>query len=158
MQLTSPAFENDQPLSIKYTCYGDSVSPPFEISGVPEGARSLAFIMHDPDAPDGTFIHYVAWNINPAITTLEEGKLPAATYGLNSNNELRYFAACPPRHTGVHRYVYTLTALDNIPELPPGSGLQQLLQVMHGHVLAQAQLVGIFSIDPYLERLNIKTR
>jgi Raf kinase inhibitor-like YbhB/YbcL family protein len=141
--LTSPAFENGQPIPPRFTADGADVSPPLEISGIPEGTASLALIMDDPDAPMGTWVHWVVWNIPPGTRRIEEGRLPAgAVQGRNSWGRNAYGGPAPP--SGTHRYYFKLYALDSDFDLPAVTDKAALLAAMEGHVLGQAQLMGTY--------------
>ncbi len=144
MLLTSPAFQSNSTLPNDYTCKGRAVSPPLMISQVPDGARSLVLIAHDPDAIGGRdFLHWSVWNIPPSTAAIEEGALPAgATQGTNDYPTQNYGPACPPAGSGLHHYIFDLYALDTVLDLPAGASRQELESAMGGHTLATAQLVG----------------
>jgi hypothetical protein len=152
MTLTSAAFEHEGRVPRKYTCEGDDMSPPLVWSGVPEGARSLALIVDDPDAPDPaapkmTFVHWVLYNLPVDAGGLAENAaaagLPAgAREGMNDFGRTRFGGPCPP--IGRHRYFHKLYALDQVlPDLGAPTK-EALLQAMEGHVLAEAQLMGTY--------------
>lgn len=148
-KLTSSAFAEGGAIPSKYTCDGKDVSPPLDWSGVPAGAKSLALIVDDPDAPDPkapkmTWVHWVLYDIPPAAGGLAEGAhTPAgAKDGVNDWGRTGYGGPCPP--IGRHRYVHKLYALDTVlPPLarPDKGGLEA---AMRGHVLAEARLVGTY--------------
>jgi Raf kinase inhibitor-like YbhB/YbcL family protein len=151
MELSSSAFAPNADIPALYTCEGRDQSPPLAWSGVPAGTRSLALVVDDPDAPDPaapkmTWVHWVVYNLPPAATALAAGasggKLPpGAREGLNDWQRAGYGGPCPP--IGRHRYVHKLYALDTVlPALQPPTKAA-LEQAMRGHVLAQAQLVGL---------------
>lgn len=143
MNLTSPAFNNNQPLPTKYTCEGQGVNPPLAFTEVPAEAKSLALIMDDPDAPASTFTHWTLWNIDPKTTTINENSVPAgAAQGLTSVNELGYFPPCPP--SGTHHYIFKLYALDILLNLPSQTSVAQLEEAMQGHILQTSQLIGLY--------------
>lgn len=150
--LSSPAFEHGEAIPRRYTCDGDDISPGLEWSGDPEGTRSLALIVEDPDAPDPAapkriWVHWVLYNIPTDVTELGEGvggnDLPAGTLeGRNDWKKTGYGGPCPP--VGQHRYFFKLFALDRVlPDLgrPSKAALQKAMQ---GHVLAEAELVGVY--------------
>jgi Raf kinase inhibitor-like YbhB/YbcL family protein len=152
LALRSPAFAPGQPLPMRFTCEAEGVSPPLQWSGVPEGARSLALIVEDPDAPDPAapqrvFVHWVLYDLPADSDGLPEGvaaaQLPAGTrQGRNDWKRTGFGAACPP--VGRHRYVHRLYALDiALPDLHEPDKAR-LLAAMEGHVLAQAELVGTY--------------
>ncbi len=149
-RLTSPAFEQGGGIPARYTCAGENVSPPLEWGEVPEGAKSLALICDDPDAPRGTFVHWVIFNIPPSAKGLAEGipKEPelsdGSIQGRNDFGEIGYGGPCPPPGPA-HRYFFKLYALDTKLDLPPGATKAQVLQAMQGHVLAQTELMGRFA-------------
>lgn len=149
LTITSPAFQDGAAIPSQYTCEGNDISPPLEWSGVPAGARSLALLCDDPDAPRKTWVHWVLWAIPPDRTSLPEG-LPAkaalkgvGSQGKNDFGRLGYGGPCPPPGKP-HRYFFKLFALDCEVNLGAGAGKRELEQSMQGHVLAQGQLVGKF--------------
>jgi Raf kinase inhibitor-like YbhB/YbcL family protein len=142
-ELTSTAFADGATIPRKYSCDGMSLSPPLAWSFLPEGTRSVALIVHDPDAPSGDFTHWVAWNIDPEPGGLDEGA-SAPAEGANGRGEPGYRGPCPPPGHGPHRYFHDLYALDAEPDLEPGASREQLEEAMDGHVLGKAQLVGTF--------------
>ncbi|MDE1925183.1 MAG: YbhB/YbcL family Raf kinase inhibitor-like protein [Patescibacteria group bacterium] len=148
MQLTSPAFENDGQIPTRYTCDGEGIRPPLEISGTPPHTRSLALIVDDLDARDGdqNFLHWIAWNIHPHTTLIKENKpLPGAIEGKTSFGTYHWGAPCPPK--GMHRYRFQLFALDKEIDLERDSTAEDLEEEMDGHVLAEAELVGTYRRD-----------
>jgi Raf kinase inhibitor-like YbhB/YbcL family protein len=143
LELTSTAFDDGSEIPRKYTCDGDDASPPLAWSSVPEATRSLALIVHDPDAPSGDFTHWVAWNIDPEPGALGED-VPPKAQGSNDFGETRYQGPCPPSGTGPHRYVHELFALDTELDLEEGSSRDQVENAIDGHVLAGTELIGIY--------------
>lgn len=149
MSLTSTAFAAGESIPPKYTCDGENVSPSLQWEQPPAGTQSLALIMDDPDAPSGTFVHWVYYDLPPALRALPEG-VPAGEKpsqgGMNGNNgagRSGYTGPCPP--SGTHRYFFRLYALDTKLDAAPGLTKDKLLQAMEGHVLAQAELMGVYS-------------
>jgi len=143
-RLSSPAFGEQQRIPEKYTCEGEDVSPPLRIENVPQGAKSLALVLEDPDAPHGTFIHWTLWNVNPRMTSLEEKAEPRESVcGKNSWGHNRYGGPCPP--SGTHHYQFRLYALDTGLELPGGATRDQLEDAMDGHILGIARLTGLYA-------------
>lgn len=142
MKISSPAFEHQQPIPKKYTCSGTDVSPPLVFSDVPKGTKSFALIVDDPDAPSGTFVHWLAWNIKGDSTGLAEGAT-IPNQGKNGYKENRYKGPCPPPGN-THRYFFKLYALDNLLTLPDGSLKTQLESAIEGHILGKAELIGTF--------------
>jgi Raf kinase inhibitor-like YbhB/YbcL family protein len=149
MNLSSSAFPANQPIPARYTCDGVDIPPPLTWQGLPPGTRSLALIIDDPDAPDPrhprqVWVHWVVYNLPPDCAGLAEaGALPpGAMVGRNDWNRTGYGGPCPP--IGRHRYFHKLYALDTVlPDLKHPAK-SQLEQAMQGHVLAQAELVGIY--------------
>ena len=141
LSLTSSAFQNNGSIPSKFTCDADNISPALEISGVPEGARTLALIMHDPDAPrEGGFTHWVAFNLSPTTNDIPEGVEPQGAAGSNGAGKSGYTGPCPP--SGEHRYFFYLYALDINLTLSAGAGKTDVETAMQGHVLAQTELMG----------------
>ncbi|MFH1133687.1 MAG: YbhB/YbcL family Raf kinase inhibitor-like protein [Nanoarchaeota archaeon] len=141
MKLSSTAFQPNQTIPAKYTCDGQGISPPLSVSGIPPATKAFALVVEDPDAPMGIFTHWVAWNIpvRPQI-----GEDADFTYqGKNSFGDIGYGGPCPPN--GKHRYVFKLFALDAQLSLYPSADRKQLESAMEGHILAQAELVGVYS-------------
>ncbi len=143
MKIESEAFANNGNIPKTYTCDGVNINPPLLISNVPEKAKSLAIIVDDPDAPNGTWNHFIIWNIDPKIQKIEEGKLKAGTIGGNSRGHLGYDGPCPP--DGEHHYVFKLYALDKILDLPSGANKKELILSMDGHILEEAELIGKYN-------------
>lgn len=144
MKITSPAFKNNELIPPKYTCDGENINPSLEFSGVPENAKSLVLIMDDPDAPAGTFIHWIIWNIGPSMPGIKENSVPnEAEEGVTSFGKNGYGGPCP--HTGTHHYFFKLYALDAKLDLSPNADKTELEKAMEGHILAQAELIGLYS-------------
>lgn len=150
MKLESPAFPNHGDMPTRLTCEGRDISPALAWSGVPGGAKSLVLIVDDPDAPDPkapkmTWVHWVLYNLPPTLAGLPEAVAalpPGAAEGLNDWKRTGYSGPCPP--IGQHRYFHKLYALDTVlPDLgkPTKAKLEQAMQ---GHILAEAQLVGLY--------------
>jgi len=146
MNLTSSAFQNSGMIPGKYTCDGVNVSPPLVWDAVPEGTKSLALICDDPDAPMGTWVHWVYYDIPPGTGGLPENVGPqehtanSAKQGINDFRKIGYGGPCPP--SGTHRYYFKIYALDAVLNLDPGATKEQLVKKMDNHILGQAQLVG----------------
>jgi Raf kinase inhibitor-like YbhB/YbcL family protein len=146
IRVASTAFKDGELIPKKYTCDGENVSPVLEWSGIPEGARFIALICDDPDAPRGTWVHWVIFNIPSGVKGLSENiqrtsTLPnGARQGTNDSHELGYDGPCPPG--GTHRYYFKVYALDKILALESGATKTQLLKAMEGHILAEGQLMG----------------
>ncbi len=143
MRLTSSAFENNQFIPAKYTCDGEDINPPLLISDVPEGTKSLVLIVDDPDAPMGTWDHWVVWNINPSTEKIEEGQTPeGAVEGMNDFQKHPYGGPCPP--SGIHHYHFKLYALDKILDIDASSRKEDVEKAMEGSILAQSELIGLY--------------
>lgn len=148
LSLSSTAFAAGASIPAVYSCNGRGISPPLAWSGAPAGAASFALIMEDPDAPMGTFVHWVIFNIPAASKGLPEAvptdaKLSdGSVQGNNGAGRTGYAGPCPP--SGTHRYFFKLYALDASLTLSSGAGKEQLLQAMQGHILAQGELMGTF--------------
>jgi Raf kinase inhibitor-like YbhB/YbcL family protein len=149
LALTTTAFTNGGAIAKKYTCDGADLSPALNWSGVPAGAQSLALITDDPDAPMGTWTHWIIWNIPASATALPEG-VPAsdvldngARQGRNDFRRIGYGGPCPPPGRP-HRYFFRLYALDTRLDLKAGSARSQLEAAMKSHVLSQAELMGTY--------------
>jgi len=140
MKISSSAFADGKSIPSKYTCDGADTSPPLSIEGVPPGAKSLALIMDDPDAPGGTFDHWIVWNIDPKTTAIAEGQSPKGIAGRNGFGKDGYGGPCPP--SGEHRYYFKLYAMDMTLNLPPSSKKADLEKAMKGHTLADGQMMG----------------
>jgi len=143
LRVTSPAFKHEGMIPSRYTCDGRDMTPPLRFEDLPKGAASLALVLDDPDAPMGTFDHWVVWNIPPGTTSVEEGREPQGVQGRTSFGRMGYGGPCPPR--GVHRYFFKLYALDAMLNLPAGSRKRDLEQAMKGHVIEQAVLMCKYS-------------
>ena len=142
MELSSRAFEHGERIPPRYTCDGPNVSPPLTIAGVPQGARALALVMDDPDAPAGTWDHWVVWNIPPETVEIAEDTEPEGVQGITDFGVPGYGGPCPP--SGTHRYQFRLYALDRELDLAEGSTKDQLETVVKEHVLAEARLTGLY--------------
>lgn len=149
MKLTSSAFVDGQPIPRKYTCDGVDVSPPLAWNLAPAGTRSFALICDDPDAPVGTWVHWVIYGLPATATGLPEMVAPVevlpdgARQGLNDFRKIGYGGPCPPPGPP-HHYHFKLYALDEDVPLPPRATKRDLLRAMEGHVLAETQLVGTY--------------
>lgn len=146
LEIKSPAFEQGGMIPKLYTCDGKDVSPPLTWSAVPAGTKSLALICDDPDAPMGTWVHWVLFNIPSGMKALPEN-MPShkeletgARQGINDSRKVGYGGPCPP--SGTHRYYFKLYALDTEINLEPGITKAQLLKAMEGHIVAEGQLMG----------------
>jgi Raf kinase inhibitor-like YbhB/YbcL family protein len=143
MQLSSPAFKQNEALPVKYTCDGEDISPQLAIDEIPANTQSFALVMDDPDAVSGTFDHWIAWNIPGSTKTIAEGeKLPSL--GSNGFGSLGYRGPCPPRGKP-HHYHFKLFALDIAKlDLKPGASKAQLEKALQGHILDETVLIGTY--------------
>ena len=146
LEVTSSAFEEAGMIPSQYTCDGQNVSPPIAWRGVPAGSVTIALICDDPDAPTGTWVHWVAYDLPSSVDELPEG-VPlgealtgGGKQGRNSSRETGYSGPCPPG--GTHRYYFKVYALDSEMGLKPGATKKELLKAMEGHILGQGQLMG----------------
>jgi Raf kinase inhibitor-like YbhB/YbcL family protein len=148
-EVSSTAFATGEAIPARYTCDGDDISPPLEWKDPPQNAESFALIADDPDAPAGTWVHWVLYNLPADTRNLPPG-VPAdadltgrGLHGKNSWKQLGYGGPCPPG--GTHRYFFELYALDTVLDLEAGADKKALLQVMEGHILAQTVLMGTYT-------------
>ena len=152
-QLSSPAFQADQLIPVRHACHGENLSPPLTWSGTPPNVKSLELIMEDPDAVSVAGLvwdHWILFNIPAEVTSLVEGIPPdpempdGSRQGMTSFRSLGYGGPCPPGGQ-THHYVFTLYALDAPITLEAGASKNDLLLAMEGHILAQTQLVGVYT-------------
>jgi hypothetical protein len=143
MTISSPFFKHNGGLYINATCGGKGVNPPLEIGETPKGAKSLALIVSDPDAPGGTFYHWLVWNIDSQTRIIKENSVPeGAIQGINSDQRVTYVAACPP--SGTHQYIFSIYALDDVLDLPPSTAGVELERAIESHVLDSAHIIGLY--------------
>jgi Raf kinase inhibitor-like YbhB/YbcL family protein len=149
MTVTSPAFEPGQPIPRKHSGEGEDVSPPLKWNEPPPGTKSLALISDDPDAPMGTWVHWVVYGLPPTLRELPENaartedSLKGGKQGLNDFRRTGYGGPMPPPGKP-HRYFFKLYALDTDVPLKPGARKADLLKSMTGHILAEGQLMGTY--------------
>lgn len=153
MELRSPAFRDGGAIPVLHTCDGEDVSPPLEWSEVPSGTHSLALVMEDPDAPAGTWVHWVLYDLAPDRTRLEprlpktavlaDGAKHGACWGVEEFSKVGYYGPCPPPGRP-HRYVFTLYALAAATGLRPRRNKAELLRAIEGRILASASLTGLY--------------
>lgn len=149
IQITSTAFAGGQPIPEKYTCAGPDVSPPLQWTNAPAGVKSFALIADDPDAPMGTWVHWVIYHVPPTTTALAENTPPApelpdgSRQGINDFRQVGYGGPCPPPGKP-HRYYFKLYALDRVLDLQPGATRKDIETAMRGHVLAEGHLIGTY--------------
>lgn len=143
MRVTSPAFNHQENIPSKYTCDAEDINPPFVFSDVPAEAKSLALIHDDPEATAGTWVHWTMWNIAPDTREIKENIVPVgAVQGITSFGDYKYGGPCPP--SGTHHYRFKVYALDTMLDLPASADAQTLEASMQGHILARAELVGLY--------------
>ncbi|MFP4423646.1 MAG: YbhB/YbcL family Raf kinase inhibitor-like protein [Candidatus Woesearchaeota archaeon] len=140
MEIKSPVFEHKKEIPPKYTCDGEDINPPLTITGIPSEVESLVLIMDDPDAPVGTFTHWLMWNIPPG--SIEENSAPG-TEGTNDFGRIGYGGPCPP--SGIHRYFFWIYGLDCKLDTKKGATRQELEFAMKKHILAIGELRGTYS-------------
>jgi len=137
-------FKNGEKIPIKYTADGEDVNPPLDISGIPNNAQSLVLIIDDPDAPRGTWVHWVVWNTPANINKIKENSIPEnSVQGKNSWGKNEYGGPSPP--SGTHRYYFKLYALDNTLSLDQSADKKSVENAMKGHILAKTELMGVYS-------------
>ncbi|VUT24383.1 MAG: putative kinase inhibitor protein [Candidatus Methanolliviera sp. GoM_asphalt] len=140
MKLTSPEFENGNKIPREFTSEGDNINPTLIIEDIPAGTKSLALIVDDPDAPMGTWVHWVSFNI-PVVSQIDEDSIPGKQ-GINDFGRKEYGGPCPP--SGTHRYFFKLYALDNVLDLNEGINKEALEEAVGGHILDKAELIGLY--------------
>jgi Raf kinase inhibitor-like YbhB/YbcL family protein len=144
--LKSPSFKEGEMIPARFTCDGEDISPELAWESIPEECQTLAIICDDPDAPMGTWVHWIIYNIPADLRGTEEGIPPddilptGAKQGTNGWHRIGYGGPCPPG--GTHRYFFKIYALDTKLDLEPGATKSQLLNAMEGHTLAEGQLMG----------------
>jgi Raf kinase inhibitor-like YbhB/YbcL family protein len=138
LTVRSLAFSEGGHIPKKYSCEGENINPPLLVSDVPEETQTLALIVEDPDAPRGTFYHWVVWNI-PPNEPIDERRIPGIS-GQNSFGKTGYGGPCPP--SGTHRYIFKVYALDTELDLRSEADKNALIQAMEGHIIAQGELMG----------------
>lgn len=146
LSISSSAFQEGGVIPLKYTCDGKEVNPAIKIDNIPQGTKTLAIIVEDPDAPNGTFDHWLVWNIEPT-DCIKEDTSPGIA-GRNGAGKMNYHGPCPP--SGYHRYFFNVFALDSSLELASGADKKALQEAMKEHVLGKGSLMGRF------QRVRIK--
>jgi len=142
MKLTS-VFDSSEEIPAKYTCNNQNINPPLEWHDLPKNTQSLVLIVDDPDAPGGTWTHWLIWNIDPYVNIINENSVPAgAIEGINSSGKNIYDGPCPP--SGTHHYFFRLYALDTTLNLNNNTERNALIKAMDGHVLDYSELMGIY--------------
>jgi Raf kinase inhibitor-like YbhB/YbcL family protein len=142
--ISSSAFADGGSIPASYSCKGENTNPPLTITGVPVEAKSLALMVNDPDAPSGNFVHWLVWDMAANTGTINAHSVPiGAIQGMNDAGNNQYFGPCPP--SGTHHYIFTIYALDTTLGLPAATKLPEFKNAIKDHVLAQAELTGLFS-------------
>jgi Raf kinase inhibitor-like YbhB/YbcL family protein len=143
LEVTSALFKQNEFIPRRYTFDGLNVNPPLNFDHIPKEAKSLAIIVDDPDAPSGTWVHWVIWNI-PVTHHLKENDAPGQQ-GMNDSGKQVYSGPCPPR--GTHRYFFKVYALNCMLEIHAGSNKEDLEQAMEGHIIGFGELIGLYRRD-----------
>lgn len=143
MKITSPSFKNNEKMPVKFTYDGEDINPSLRIENLPEGTKSLALIVDDPDAPMKTWVHWVVYDI-PLINRIDEDSIPGKQ-GINDSGAKDYHGPCPP--SGTHRYYFKIYALNKILALNDGISKMDLEKAMQGSILSSAELVGLYNRD-----------
>jgi len=154
LTVRSSAFAHNGSIPKKYTCDGDGINPPLTVEDVPKEAQSLALIMDDPDAPNGTFDHWIVWNIPANISKIGENMVPGLE-GMNSARKKGYTSPCPP--SGTHRYFFKMYALDTELSLGVNSFKRDLELALQGHVVAMGELIGLYRRQLTLVSRKVQT-
>jgi Raf kinase inhibitor-like YbhB/YbcL family protein len=143
-EVISPVFRDCAKIPDQYTCRGQNVNPPLNILNLPVGTKSLSLVMHDPDAVSGDFLHWLVFDISPVIESIAVNDVPVGSVqGKNGLGNNEYMGPCPPKGTGVHRYIFDFYALDKTLGLKAGASLQDVLNAQKGHVINHCLLTGI---------------
>lgn len=140
MKLTTPEFKHNEMIPTKFTCDGEDINPALTIEDVPQEAKTLTLIVDDPDAPIGTWVHWVVYDI-PITSQIKENTIPGKQ-GMNDFRKKDYGGPCPPY--GTHRYFFKIYALDQELNLGEGLSKQDVEKAMQGHIVAQAELIGLY--------------
>jgi Raf kinase inhibitor-like YbhB/YbcL family protein len=141
LKITSEAFKHNEYIPSYYTCDGENKNPPIHIDNIPEGTICLAIIVDDPDAPGGTFTHWIVWNI-PTKKVIENNALTGGIEGKNDFRKYNYGGPCPP--SGTHRYFFKVYALATLLHLNPDSNQKALEIAMEGRILGYGELIGLY--------------
>ena len=144
MKITSATFQSNSKIPSKYTCDGENINPPLQFSDISDNAKSLVLIVDDPDAPSKTWVHWVVYNIRGDVTEVEEDSTPGGGIeGITDFGRAGYGGPCPP--SGTHRYFFKLYALHTTLDFPQNVTKQMVEEKMQGHILDQAELIGLYS-------------
>ena len=140
LHISSPAFKPGGNIPSRYTCEGEDINPPLDIKQIPAEAKSMVLIIEDPDAPMGTWLHWLVWNI-PIVHYLNENEVPG-DQGLNDFGKIAYGGPCPP--SGMHRYYFNVYALDDLLDIPEGSSRREVEAAIQNHIIAYGQVMGVY--------------
>lgn len=140
LKIESPSFTDNGTIPVKFTSHGENINPEINISNLPSAASSLVLVVDDPDAPGGTYTHWIMWNI-PINNKINENSAPGIQ-GLNDRNENKYTGPCPP--SGTHHYHFRVYALDTMLNLPTVTDRKKLLETINEHIIASGEIVGLF--------------
>jgi Raf kinase inhibitor-like YbhB/YbcL family protein len=140
LSISSPSFKHEGLIPRTYTCEGSNINPPLVIEGIPEETRSLALIVEDPDAPGGTFDHWLIWNIPPVKVIPENSR--AGLEGMNSKGELGYTGPCPP--SGSHRYFFKVYAVNILLDTQKGATKEKLEFALKNHTISEGEMIGLY--------------
>lgn len=144
MNISSPAFSNNQPVPQKYTCKGPNINPPIDFSNVPEDAKSLVFLVEDVDAQDKPWVHWLVFNIPAYQTSIPEGSIPpGGVEGLANGGDPGYEGPCPIYFKGMHHYHFRAYALDAELDIPAESDKNAVFEAMKEHIVAEAEMIGL---------------
>jgi Raf kinase inhibitor-like YbhB/YbcL family protein len=143
MKIQSSLFENNGTLDSAFTCDGENVNPPLQISEVPQNTKSLALIVDDPDAPSGDWVHWLVWNIDPKTQEISQNTIPVgAVQGQTDFGQNKWSGPCPP--SGAHHYHFKLYALDTMLQIPETFKKTELLEAIQTHIIGQTELIGVY--------------
>jgi Raf kinase inhibitor-like YbhB/YbcL family protein len=143
LKISSPAFENGGEIPKRYTCDGTNVNPSLKIENVPSNTKSLALVFDDIDAPRGTYVHWILWNIDPNVMEIKEDSVPEeAVQGMNDFKKRNYGGPCPPRRA--HKYIFKIYALDTLLNLNPNLSKKDLEKAIEGHIISRSELTGVY--------------
>lgn len=142
MKLTT-VFEHNQIIPSKYTCDGENLAPELTVSEIPQNAKSLVLIVDDPDAPVGTWVHWVVYNIPTSVTKIDAKNLPKESkQGITDFGRIGWGGPCPP--SGTHRYFFKLYAIDTVLDLAEGATKAQVENAIKDHIIEKAELIGLY--------------
>lgn len=142
MKLTSLEFQNNNQIPVKFSCQGQGVNPELLISDVPEFTKSLVLILDDPDAPNGTFTHWIVANMPPEILRIDENSVPPGIQIINTTGNINFVAPCPP--SGNHHYIFELFALDAVLNIDENILRAKLDQLISEHLIEKTELIGMY--------------